>query len=74
MGGKIIILKVAEAKEYMVRSILDNLKEEKEFSDFKVYPDYRKIYRGETEVILSRMEYAFFLLLSNHPGVVFTKE
>lgn len=74
MSGKIIILKVAESEEYVVRSILENLNEEKEFSDFKVYPDYRKIYRGETEVILSRMEYELFLLLSDYPGVVFTKE
>ena len=45
-----------------------------EESEFRIYPDYRKIYRGKTEIILSKAEYELFILLSGRPGVIFTKE
>lgn len=45
-----------------------------EESEFRIYPDYRKIYRGKTEIVLSKAEYELFILLSGRPGVIFTKE
>ena len=43
-------------------------------NDFRIYPDYHKIYRGQTEIVLTKAEYELFMLLSGRPGVIFTKE
>ena len=48
--------------------------EDEENSDFRIYPDYHKIYRGQTEIVLTKAEYELFMLLSGRPGVIFTKE
>lgn len=38
--------------------------EDEENSDFRIYPDYHKIYRGQTEIVLTKAEYELFMLLS----------
>lgn len=39
-----------------------------EESEFRIYPDYRKIYRGKTEIVLSKAEYELFILYLEDQG------
>lgn len=72
--GKVTISTVLGYKEYVVENIKSILGEDEENSDFRIYPDYHKIYRGQTEIVLTKAEYELFVLLSGRPGVIFTKE
>ena len=72
--GKVTISTVLGYKEYVVENIKNIRGEDEENSDFKIYPDYHKIYRGQTEIVLTKAEYELFMLLSGRPGVIFTKE
>lgn len=71
--GKVTISTVLGYKEYVVENIKSILGEDEENSDFRIYPDYHKIYRGQTEIVLTKAEYELFMLLSGRPGVIFTK-
>ena len=72
--GKVTISTVLGYKEYVVENIKNIRGEDEENSDFRIYPDYHKIYRGQTEIVLTKAEYELFMLLSGRPGVIFTKE
>ena len=72
--GKVTISTVLGYKEYVAENIKSILGEDEENSDFRSYPDYHKIYRGQTEIVLTKAEYELFMLLSGRPGVIFTKE
>lgn len=72
--GKVTISTVLGYKEYVAENIKSILGEDEENSDFRIYPDYHKIYRGQTEIVLTKAEYELFMLLSGRPGVIFTKE
>ena len=72
--GKVTISTVLGSKEYVVENIKNIRGEDEENSDFRIYPDYHKIYRGQTEIVLTKAEYELFMLLSGRPGVIFTKE
>ena len=62
--GKVTISTVLGYKEYVVENIKSILGEDEENSDFRIYPDYHKIYRGQTEIVLTKAEYELFMLLS----------
>lgn len=62
--GKVTISTVLGYKEYVVENIKSILGEDEENSDFRIYPDYHKIYRGQTEIVLTKAEYELFVLLS----------
>lgn len=68
---KAIITETFGAKKFAADLLYNSMGEE---SEFRIYPDYRKIYRGKTEIILSKAEYELFILLSGRPGVIFTME
>ena len=72
--GKVTISTVLGYKEYVVENIKNIRGEDEENSDFRIYPDYHKIYRGQTEIVLTKAEYELFMLLSGRPGVIFKKK
>lgn len=55
--GKVTISTVLGYKEYVVENIKNVRGEDEENSDFRIYPDYHKIYRGQTEIVLTKAEY-----------------
>lgn len=52
--GKVTISTVLGYKEYVAENIKSILGEDEENSDFRIYPDYHKIYRGQTEIVLRK--------------------
>ena len=54
--GKVTISTVLGYKEYVAENIKSILGEDEENSDFRIYPDYHKIYRGQTEIVLTKAE------------------
>ena len=59
------------SKNIVVEKYKKHRGEDEENSDFRIYPDYHKIYRGQTEIVLTKAEYELFMLLSGRPGVIF---
>lgn len=72
--GKVTISTVLGYKEYVAENIKSILGEDEENSDFRIYPDYHKIYRGQTEIVLTKAEYELFIAFVRETGVIFTKE
>ena len=71
---KIVSINELGTKAHEVNNVSITQGKKKGYADFEIYPDYHKVYRGKTEVILSKAEYDLFILLSERPGVIFTKE
>ena len=62
--GKVTISTVLGYKEYVAENIKSILGEDEENSDFRIYPDYHKIYRGQTEFFKTSVFFCCFFMPS----------
>lgn len=82
-----MVLTFKENEERVFRKILSILSDEPEirpvqpqaapvisFPGLTIYPYQRQVFRGETEIPLTHLEFSVLLYLAQQPGRVFTKQ